>query len=120
MCPCNDANRLPTISFIGGATKTFNFNIFSSNGKPVDVTSCRAEFSLISSTEKNGPPLLKKDMTVSLSSSNILTVSLEKNDTINLYGKYIYQVSIIYDQLAEEPMQGDLYIDLNIDKSFYS
>lgn len=52
-------------------------------------------------------------------SDNVLMVTLEPAETVDLCGKYIYQV-IIKDMNGdtEIPKQGVLYITNNINKSF--
>ena len=48
---------------------------------------------------------------------NILTVTLESSESVNLFGKYIYQITI-QDRAGEVeiPSQGIMYITNNIDK----
>ena len=48
---------------------------------------------------------------------NVLTVTLESLESVNLFGKYIYQITIQdRDGEVEIPSQGIMYITNNIDK----
>ena len=50
---------------------------------------------------------------------NVLYVELKPSDTLDLFGKYIYQITIKdADNNADIPQQGIIYIHNNINKSF--
>ena len=55
-------------------------------------------FSLVNFTTKGGKPILSKEMTVIYDETgtidNVLTVTLESLESVNLFGKYIYQITI--------------------------
>lgn len=115
---------LPTIDFVGGETQDLAFNVFFyKNNQPFSLTGCTCNFSIVSFTNKMGTPILSKQMTAifndDVSSDNVLTVTLNPTDTVDLCGKYIYQI-IIKDINgdAEIPKQGILYITNNINKNF--
>lgn len=117
MIPC-DKKKLPTLSFVGGSTKTLRFRILNESGVPIDISQCTARFSLIDSVNKFGLPIFPPKEMFQYA-SNVLTVELEASDTVNLFGKYIYQVCIVgADGTVEEPQQGYMYIYNNIDKNF--
>lgn len=119
MVPCN--SQLAPISFVGGATKTLGFRIFNRGGSPIDVSNCTARFAIIDAVNKYGKPILVKEMSPYPSSDtgNILSVNLASSDTVDLFGKYLYQISIVdKDGSAEDPQQGDFYIFNNIDKDY--
>ena len=70
-----------------------------------------------------GDPILTKTMEVSYDleddCDNILTVKILASETVDLFGKYIYQISMRdLGGDVEIPKQGILYISNNIDKSF--
>lgn len=116
---------LPTIDFVGGETQDLAFNVFFyKEKKPFSLTGCDCNFSIVSFTNKTGVPILSKPMTAIYndegSANNVLTVTLRSSDTVDLCGKYIYQI-IIKDINgdAEIPKQGILYITNNINKSFF-
>lgn len=117
MYPCNEQNKLPTISFVGGATKNLYFSFLDAGGSDVDVSSYTVTFSIVSAVHRFGKPIKTKPMQIS-GDNSVMSVSLSPSDTVDLFGKYIYQISII-DAAgdAEEPRQGEMYIYQNIDKS---
>lgn len=110
---------LPTIEFVGGETQKLMFNVYYYNNKrSFDLTGCSYDFSIVSATNKTDVPLLSKTVETT-ESNNVLVVELAPEDTVNLSGKYIYQISIKgFDGTVEIPKQGALYITNNINKSF--
>lgn len=115
---------LPTIDFVGGETQDLLFNVyFYKNNQPFSLTGCTCNFAIVSFTNKTGVPILSKQMTSIFNdagtSDNVLTVTLQPTETVDLCGKYIYQI-IIKDINgdAEIPKQGILYITNNINKAF--
>lgn len=115
---------LPTIDFVGGETQDLLFHVyFYKNKKPFSLSGCTSNFSIVSFTNKTGEPILSKQMASTFNDDetydNILTITLEPGDTVDLYGKYIYQI-IIKDINgdSEIPKQGILYITNNINKAF--
>lgn len=115
---------LPTIDFVGGETQDLLFNVyFYKNNQPFSLSGCTSNFSVVSFTNKTGVPILSKQMTSIFNDAgtfdNVLTVTLQPSETVDLCGKYIYQI-IIKDINgdAEIPKQGILYITNNINKSF--
>ena len=116
---------LPTIDFVGGETQDLAFNVYFYNGKkPFSLTGCDCNFSIVSFTNKMGAPILSKPMDVIYNDegtfNNVLAVTLEPSETVDLYGKYIYQIIIKdIDGDIEVPKQGILYITNNINKSFF-
>ena len=114
--------ELPTITFVGGETRDLAFHIYHYIGKrPYSLSDCDCTFSLVNFTTKGGKPILSKEMTVIYDDTetfdNILTVTLESSESVNLFGKYIYQITI-QDRAGEVeiPSQGIMYITNNIDK----
>lgn len=115
---------LPTIDFVGGETQNLSFNVFFyKNKQPFSLAGCTCNFSIVSFTNKNGAPILNKLMEIPSNSGvavdNVLTVHLAPSDTVDLCGKYIYQI-IIQDVNGntEIPNQGILFITNNINKNF--
>lgn len=117
---------LPTIDFVGGETQDLRFNVyFHSNHRPFSLTGCECNFSIVSFTNKSGAPILSKQMSSVDNSSgefdNVLTITLRPSETLALYGKYIYQITIKdANGDVEIPKQGILYITNNINKNFIS
>lgn len=119
-----DPYTLPTIDFVGGETQDLAFHIYFYLGdKPFSLSGCESSFSIVSFTNKLGSPILTKTMTVGYDSSgahdNVLRVTLTPSETVDLFGKYIYQISIRdIGGDVEIPKQGVLYITNNINKGF--
>lgn len=82
-----------------------------------------AIISIINFVNKNGAPVVSKTMTVRMDESetfyNILFVSLQPDDTVDLFGKFVYQITIKdIDNNVDIPQQGVIYIHNNINKEF--
>lgn len=122
-----DPYTLPAIDFVGGSTQDLVFHCyFYVNKTPHDLSSCTANFSIINFINKNGDPLVSKQMAVGADPDtdgevkNVLRVTLTAEDTVDLpAGKYIYQVSIkdISGDI-EIPKHGIIHIINNINKAF--
>lgn len=115
---------LPTIDFVGGETQDLAFHAyFYKNKLPFSFSRCTASFAVVSFTNKTGAPIFTKPMDVVFDDNvlveNVLSVTLDPSDTVDLSGKYIYQISIKdIDGDVEIPKQGILFITNNINKSF--
>lgn len=125
MSSCSiDLYTLPTIDFVGGSTQDLLFRVyFYQNKRPFGLSGCTANFSVVDYLDRTGAPIISKAMTVKLSDDgtidNVLSVTLSPTDTVNLFGKYVYQISIQdVDGDVEIPNQGLMYINTNINKSF--
>ena len=123
---CNyNPYSLPAIDFVGGETQDLAFHVYFYIGKkPYDLRDCVCEFAIVNFMNKTGEPILTKPMDVAYDSAlanyNVLKVTLQPEETIDLFGKYIYQI-IIQDRDGdvEIPKQGCLYITNNINKAFF-
>ena len=115
---------LPTMCFVGGETQEFAFYPYSCSGdKPFSLADCEARFSVVNFLNRGGAPLIIKEMTIRGNDGGeyggSLYVKLDPTDTVNLNGKYIYQISIKdVNGDMEIPKQGIMYITENIDKGF--
>lgn len=114
---------LPILKFVGGSTQDLAFHVyFQSYETPFDLSSCTANFAVINYTNRDGEPVISKAMTVEHdtgSLSNILSVTLLPSDTVDLVGKYIYQVTIRdVAGYTEIPDQGIMFIANNINKNY--
>jgi len=113
--------ELPEILFVGGETHDLRFRLFTDTGKVFSASGARATFSVVYSVNRTGTPVISKQMDIIADDDgieSILAVTLIPNETKNLYGKYIYQITI-QDMSGEVdiPSQGILGITNNIDKS---
>lgn len=115
---------LPELDFVGGSSEDFVFHVYSdkSNPKPFGLTNCTANFSIINFVNKNGVPVVSKTMTVRMDKDetfyNILSVSLTPRDTVDLFGKFVYQITIKDIDNNVDLQQGVIYIHNNINKDF--
>lgn len=112
-----DPYVLPTLNFVGGETQNLEFNVYLYRStESFDVSGCTAQFSVKNYTNRSGGPVIAKSMGAT---GNKLTVTLSISDTIDLSGKYIYQISMKDGQgNADIPKQGLMYIIDNADKDF--
>lgn len=115
---------LPTIDFVGGETQRLAFNIYHGGSKrPCGLDGCTSNFSIVSYTNKYGDPIVKKSMTIDSSdgqTQNMLTVVLTPTESVDLYGKYIYQIIIKDTDGDTEVKQGIMYISNNIHKDYFA
>lgn len=115
---------LPAIHFVGGETQDLAFHVYFYNGKkPYNLCGCESNFSIVSFMNKTGATILTKPMEAGynddLTAKNVLKVTLQPEDTIDLFGKYIYQITMRdINGDVEIPKQGVLYITNNINKNF--
>lgn len=116
---------LPTIDFVGGVSEDLMFNVYynADDPEPFNLTGCSANFSIVNYMNKTGKPMVSKSMSIRLNEEgtiqNVLYVSLAPADTVDLAGKYIYQISVRdIDSNADIPHQGIIYIHNNINKDF--
>ncbi len=114
--------NLPEISFIGGESEKFAFNLHTITGRDFDATDCEAGFAIINYINKNGEAILKKDATIEEGESgynSVVVVELEQADTISLHGRYIYQLTLTNAEgKTEIPGQGIIDITRNIHPEF--
>jgi len=112
---------LPEISFVGGETRDLNFRLLTDNGKVFSASGASTTFSIVNSVNRTGAPIISKPMDIIADDNDIdsiLTVTLLPAETVNLFGKYIYQITIIdLSGEVEIPSQGILRITNNIDKN---
>lgn len=117
---------LPELEFVGGSTQDIRVRCFFHKDKtPYDLSSCVVNFALINYVNKNGEPLVSKKMDINASKDDaggvkyIASVTLNPADTVDLVGKFIYQISIRdASGEVEIPKQGIAHIINNINKNF--
>lgn len=113
---------------MGGSAQDLRFHVYWHTVKnPFDLNRCTANFSIVGFTNKRGSTILSKAMTIEKigvpvdggTVYNKLTVYLTSAETVDLEGKYIYQISIKENTgRVEVPSQGVLYITNNINKRY--
>lgn len=121
----NKMYSLPEIRFVGGTSEDIQFHVFYDevSPKPFNLFGSEVNFSIVNFINKNGTPLVSKRMDISLNEEethySILSVTLSPSDTVDLFGKFVYQITIKdIDGNVDIPHQGIINIHNNIDKSF--
>lgn len=116
----NNIYTLPEVDFVGGSTNEFLFRVYRDDKKTeaADLEGSTANFSLVNFINKNGTPIISKSMTLAQDDDVcILSVTLTSEDTVNLSGKYVYQITIVDSAgRAIIPNQGVMYIHSNINR----
>lgn len=110
--------NLPSLSFIGGETEEIKFRLCTESGGLFNAEGCRASFSLIQYGNRYGEAIIKKDARILTGEGGKLcyaSVVLTPSDTVDLFGRYIYQLCIINDSgTIDIPGQGICDISKNI------
>lgn len=113
---------LPEWSFVAGGINKKELILYETKGVPYDLPNGIVRLSLIPFVNRGGEPHLKKmfDILDDDNGANCkVELVLNAEETVNLKGKYIYQVMI---RDAEgniaPPQQGTMIIYPNIDKAF--
>lgn len=121
----NKIYRLPEIRFVGGSSEDLQFNLYQneSNPEPFSLFGGTANFSIVNFINKNSTPLVSKQMEIELNDEEThyskIKVSLVPADTVDLFGKFVYQITLRdVDGYVDIPHQGIINIHNNIDKPF--
>ena len=120
----HDIYTLPEVVFVSGQSLTLRWRLWTVKNVPFNADGCTGNFSVVDYSDKTGDPLITKLLQFFIGvdetgAKNIASVDLIPDDTLGLYGKYIYQITIKdIDGEAEIPNQGFLLISHNINESF--
>lgn len=113
---------LPEWEMVGGESQKRLFTLCDSTGLEYDVAGGSANFAIVDYVNRFGEPYLTKPINIIQSDTgvfSVLEVTLSPSETINLSGKYIYQLSISDSSgNIAIPKHGIIYILNNIDKKF--
>lgn len=125
MIVLNKMYSLPELCFVGGSSEDLQFNLFCNEAdpQPFNLFGGIANFSIVNFLNKNSTPLVSKKMDISMNAEethyNVLRVSLEPADTVDLFGKFVYQITIKdIEGNVDIPHQGIINIYNNINKAF--
>jgi hypothetical protein len=124
-----DPYTLPTIDLVGGSTQELVFHVYNSVADAAqDLTGCEARFSVVSFINRTSKTVISEDMALSSEDTgsgevnDLLKVTLTPDKTVDLSGKYIYQITIRYTDknnvIVDIPWQGIMRVENNIDKAF--
>lgn len=121
----HDVYSLPEVMFVAGQSNTLRWRLFMEQNVPFNADGCIGNFALVDYSDKyNDEPLVSKPLSFVIGddvtgAKNVATVDLLPTDTLGLYGKYIYQITIKdIDGEVEIPNQGIFNIFHNINESF--
>ena len=121
----HDVYSLPEVMFVAGQSNTLRWRLFTEQNVPFNAEGCTGKFALVDYSDKyNDEPLVSKPLSFVIGddvtgAKNVATVDLLPTDTLGLYGKYIYQITIKdIDGEVEIPNQGIFNIFHNINESF--
>lgn len=113
---------LPEISFVGGETQEFNFHLKNHAGEPFDAAGASVDFAICNYSNKTGAPLLSYTPTLLADENgvaNVIVLTIPKEDTAQLSGKFIYQITIVdVSGNSEIPNQGIMNIAKNIHQEY--
>ena len=113
---------LPEISFVGGETQEFYFYLKNYAGEPFYASGSSIDFAICNYSNKTGTPLLTYEPTLLADEegvAGVIVLTIPKEDTALLAGKYIYQITIVdANGKAEIPNQGIMNIAKNIHQDY--
>lgn len=111
-------DTLPDWTFVGGETQEYEFTLRSENGGYYDIPDAMAFLAVAEFTNPSNIVLRKEAPIASNGTYSCLVVfALDPVDTVNLYGKHIYQITIrTAEGTVTVPQRGRMYIVENIDK----
>lgn len=128
LCGENGGASLPEVTMYGGDTTPWSFLITNQDGSPYpsdSLSGSEAKLTMAPYAVSSGlgsaavaiPPVMTKTGSVSSDPSGVGTVLfyLTKEDTIDLRGKYIYQVEVSKDD-DMRVLQGIVTIKQNINR----
>lgn len=114
----SNQNVLPTDRMIAGTTRKLTFSLYDDDKQQIDVSGMIARFSISNLANEANNPIVSKNCTMEIldgiQSGNV-TVTLDRDDTLSLGGKYIYQVTIKNSETVSV-LKGIMNIDNNFDK----
>lgn len=114
---------LPDYSMNAGEAKKFTIPIYNYADQQIDMTDMTARFAISDPINQDSEPFVIKDCSVMLPDDSdyaVLSVELNSTDTIDLYGQYIYQVTIKDADGRPGILKGVLTIAANYDRAAIS
>jgi len=89
--PCQTINSLPEDGFVAGNRQTFSFECVDENGVTINIATGSASLKV---SPYGNPSYVVLTKLGDIYDTNKFTVTLERNDTINLSGLYIFQPTV--------------------------
>lgn len=114
-----DGMSLPAYHMIAGESKQFTIPIYDSYDRQIDATGMTARFAICGYVNPNMEPFVIKQCNVTPCENGVavLSTSIDPDDTVNLTGKFLYQITAKDASGDFGVMRGALYIHPNGDKS---
>ena len=105
--------HLPTIEFIAGDTCPFIFDLRDIGRANIFTSSCTAHLSVSYYINDGSAPIVTKTKrNLTITDAEDLTFELEPADTINMRGKYVYQLMLTNGR-DSEIYEGNLIVFAN-------
>lgn len=120
----HDIYTMPEVTFVAGQSNTLRWRLFTWANLPFNADGCIGNFAVVDYSDQTGDPLISKPLEFLVGdekygAKNIAMVNLDPQDTLELHGKYIYQITIKdVDGETEIPNQGFLQIIHNINEDY--
>lgn len=111
---------LPEYHMTAGESKNITIPIYNTGNKQIDASGMTARLAVSEFGNIAADPLFTKNCSVVAQEGElmaVLFVDLVPEDTVNLYGKYIYQITAKDFQGAFGVLRGVLHISPNNDKT---
>jgi hypothetical protein len=115
---------LPEITYVAGEKQTVRMYLWTPfpNSQKFNAFGCAVDFSIINYSNKNGLPIISKGCEIRQDTDGTYCIAvaiLEPQDTVTLFGKYVYQISIKdSENNTDIPWQGIMFIVKNINQRF--
>lgn len=115
---------MPEWNFVGGETQKRTFTIYKPSGIAYDIPNGTASLAIVDFVNRDSEPILLKQSSVTVDDNGKsckVAFTLDSSDTVSLFGKYLYQVTIKDGNgNASIPYHGIMVIARNIDQLFLS
>lgn len=113
---------LPELTFVGGKTQELYFNLKTGSRGRYNADGCSVNFSICNYSNKTGTPLISLTPEIIMNEdgvADVVHVTIPSDNTVRLYGKYIYQLTIIdISGKVDVPNQGIMNITKNINTNY--
>lgn len=112
--------NLDELYIIGGNYKEINVRVADlDNGGYFSNENIDLNFSLVEYKNRFGSPIITQTCTPSSTDKTLFTLILNADDTSDLCGKFIYQLSVQAPNGKQESFQGIMTIDKNINPNAF-
>lgn len=113
---------LPEYHMVAGETQILIVPVYSTTGRQIDATGMTAKFAITDFLFRDSNPIVTKDCTIvsgNSTSMRVLRVQLDPEDTIDIYGKYVYQFTATDDAGSIYATQGSIFVYSNADSAAF-